>query len=217
MRSIIEAGGVPLLAPVTLDPRSLRELYETAGAVMLAGGGDVDPAAYGESRHARTDRVDLDRDGAEFLLTRWAVSDDKPLLGICRGIQAMNVALGGSLLQDIPDQWPGAGRHNGHYEGAQRDEVLHAVRVQPGSRVSAMLAGLDVGTNSFHHQALMRVADGLIVTSRAPDGIIESVEWPGRRFVVGVQWHPEEMSAGRADMMALFTGLVRAADGDGWV
>jgi putative glutamine amidotransferase len=217
VRSILDAGGVPLMAPVTLDERSLRELYEAAGGVMLAGGGDVDPATYGEPRHAKTDLVDPDRDRAEFLLTRWAAADDKPLFGICRGIQAMNVALGGTLVQDIPDQWPGAVRHNGHYEGAQRDAVLHSVRVEPGSRVEAMLAGADVGANSFHHQALKQVAGGLIVTSRAPDGVIEAVEWPGRRFVVGVQWHPEEMSAGRADMMALFSGFVRAASGDGWV
>lgn len=210
IRSIIDAGGAPIMAPVTLDERSLRELYEAAGGVMLAGGGDVDPSFYGESAHERTGRIDLERDRAEFLLTRWAVADNRPLFGICRGIQAMNVALGGTLVQDIPAQWPGAVGHNGHYEGAQRDDVLHIVNVEAGSRVEAILGSRMPGVNSFHHQSVKQVAGGLVVTSRAPDGVIESVEMPGQRFAVGVQWHPEEMSAGRDDMMSLFVAFVQA-------
>ena len=210
VRSLIDAGGAPVLAPVTLDERDLRGLYESAGGVMLAGGADVDPAFFGEARHEKTGGVDLDRDRAEFLLTRWAVADDKPLFGICRGIQAMNVALGGSLIQDIPSQWPTTLQHNGHYESAARDQVMHAVRVEPGSQVETMLAARESGVNSFHHQAVNRAADGFIITSRATDGVIESIEMSGKRFIVGVQWHPEEMSAGRTDMMNLFAVFVNA-------
>ena len=213
VRSIIDAGGVPLMAPVTLDERSLRELYDAADGVMLSGGGDVDPAAYEEARHEKTDLVDPDRDRAEFLMTLWAAADDKPIFGICRGIQAMNVALGGTLIQDIPSQWQTPLKHNGHYEGSQRDDVLHTVQVDPGARVEVMLRARQAGVNSFHHQALKRVADGLAVTSRAPDGVIESVEMAGKRFFVGVQWHPEEMSAGRADMMNLFVGFIQSLGG----
>ena len=210
MRSLIDAGAAPLLAPVTLDERSLRGLYELAGGVMLAGGADVDPALFGEARHEKTAGIDPDRDRAECLLARWAVAEDKPLFGICRGIQSLNVALGGSLIQDIPSQWPTPLQHNGHYDGSARDQVLHTVRVEPGSRVESMLAARDAGVNSFHHQAVKRVAEGFVVTSRAEDGIIESIEMPDRRFVVGVQWHPEEMSEGRPDMLNLFVTFVNA-------
>jgi putative glutamine amidotransferase len=157
--SLIAGGGVPVMAPVTLDERDLRELYKSADAVMLAGGGDVDPAWYGEAPHEKTGHSDPDRDRTEFALSRWAVTDDKPLLGICRGIQSLNVALGGSLVQDIPSQWPTSLRHNGHYEQAARDEVLHTVCVEPGSRIDAILGaaeGREVGVNSFHHQAVKR-------------------------------------------------------------
>lgn len=210
VRSLIDAGGAPILAPVTLDERDLRALYETASGVMLAGGADVDPALFGEARHEKTADIDPDRDRAECLLVRWAVADDKPLFGICRGIQSLNVALGGSLIQDIPSQWPTTLQHNGHYDGSARDEVLHTVRIEPGSRMEQMLGGREAGVNSFHHQAIKRVAAGLVITSRAEDGIIESIEMPDRRFVVGVQWHPEEMSEARADMLNLFTAFVNA-------
>ncbi len=210
VRSLIDAGAVPLLAPVTLNERDLRAMYELAGGVMLAGGADVDPALFGEARHEKTAGIDPDRDRAEFLLARWAVADDKPLFGICRGIQSLNVAFGGSLIQDIPSQWPTTLRHNGHYDGATREQVLHTVRPAPGSRVAQMLAASEAGVNSFHHQAVRQVAQGFVVTSRAGDGIIESIELPDRRFVVGVQWHPEEMSESRADMMRLFVAFVNA-------
>ena len=209
--SLIAVGGVPLMVPVTLDERELHALYQSSAGVMLAGGGDVDPAEYDEPQHDMTKSIDPDRDRAEIMLTRWAVLDDRPLLGICRGIQSMNVALGGSLVQDIPSQWQTALHHNGHYEKAARDEVLHMVRVEPGSQVERIVERPDVGVNSFHHQAVKRVADGFVVTSRAPDGIIESIELPGKCFVVGVQWHPEEMSATRPDMLALFKVFVQAA------
>jgi putative glutamine amidotransferase len=208
--SVIAAGGVPLMVPVSLDERELRGLYESCAAVMLAGGGDVDPSAYGEAAHEKTGHIDLARDQAEFALSRWAVADDKPLLGICRGIQSLNVALGGSLLQDIPSQWHSTLQHYGNYDTA-RDQVLHTVRVESGSQAETILKQDEVGVNSFHHQAVKRLAGGFVVTSRATDGIIEAIEMPGKRFMVAVQWHPEEMSAGRADMLELFAALVRAA------
>jgi putative glutamine amidotransferase len=209
--SLVTAGGVPLMAPVTIDENELRVLYVLADGILLAGGGDVDPAEFGEAAHEKTGFVDRNRDRAEFLLTRWAVADDKPIFGICRGIQVMNVALGGSLVQDIPSQWESALKHNGHYENATRDEVLHHVAVEAGSRIEKLVENRDVGVNSFHHQAVRRVADGFTITSKAPDGIIEGMEMPDKRFVVCVQWHPEEMSAVRSDMLNLFVEFVEAS------
>lgn len=211
VESLIVAGGAPVMAPVTLDERELRALYEQCDGVLLAGGGDVDPAEFREPTHEKTGRIDRERDHAEFAVSRWALADDKPLFGICRGIQALNVAQGGTLVQDIPSQWQSNLRHNGHYEGANRDEVLHTVHVEPQTRVWQMLGRSDVGVNSFHHQAVKQVAEGFVVTARSPDGIIEAIEDPAKRFAVAVQWHPEEMSATRQDMLDLFIVFVRAA------
>jgi len=215
VRSVIDAGGVPVMAPVTLDAASLRALYESAAGVLLTGGADLDPVTWGEERIPETRGVDHDREAAETLLTQWAIADDKALLGICRGVQQLNVALGGSLIQDIPLQRPASRlQHQGDKLSPDRDHVAHTICVEPHTRLGGALGlpkGGEVGVNSFHHQALKQVAEGLQVTSRADDGIIESVEMPDRRFIVGVQWHPEEMSAGRADMQALFNTFVSAA------
>jgi putative glutamine amidotransferase len=219
VRSISEAGGVPVMAPVTIDPVSLRSLYDSADGVLLTGGADLDPSVFGEPLHPLTKGVDPDREAAETLLAGWAVADDKPMLCICRGVQQLNVILGGSLIQDIPSQHKSDLEHSAGRLSPARDYVAHTICVEPRSRLGLALglgeAGGEVGVNSFHHQALKRVADGLRITSRAPDGIVESVEMPDRRFVVGVQWHPEEMSAGRADMFNLFVSFVTAAAGQG--
>lgn len=216
IRSLIACGAVPVMLPTGLDMQSVREMYERADGVLFSGGSDIDPVYFGEERHPETYGIDAERDLVEVTLTRWAMQDDKPAFSICRGIQVVNVALGGTLIQDIPTQWQAAStlEHRGHKIGAARDEVLHAVCVEPNCRLASIIGAGDVGTNSFHHQAVGRVGDGLIITSRAPDGIIESVEAPDKRWFVGVQWHPEEMTAGRADMMALFQSFVHASSGE---
>lgn len=210
VNSLVACGAVPILLPTVLDQRTWRAMYEAADGVLLSGGGDVDPARYGEPRHETTDDVDPERDAVEIALTQWALQDDKPLFAICRGIQVLNVALGGSLIQDLPSQWGNAVHHNGNYDGLKRHEVAHEVRVEPNTRIAQIIGSGGVGVNSFHHQALKHIAAGLVVTSRADDGIVESVEVPDRRYFVGVQWHPEEMAFGREDMMHLFRSFVVA-------
>ncbi len=215
IRSLIECGAMPVMLPTGLDLQSVREMYGQADGVMLTGGSDIDPAHFGEEKHPETYGIDAERDHVEIALTRWAMQDDKPAFSICRGIQVVNVALGGTLIQDIPTQWEAAHvlEHRGHKIGAARDQVLHEVCVEPNCMLASIIGAGNVGTNSFHHQALGRAGDGLVITSRAPDGIIESVEAPDKRWFVGVQWHPEEMTAGRADMMALFQSFVDASSG----
>lgn len=211
VRSLIRAGAVPVLVPTGLDDDSLRSLYEAAGGLLLTGGADVDPALFGEACHPLTEGIDDDRDHAEISLMRWSVADDKPVLGICRGIQVMNVAMGGSLIQDIPSQIETNLVHAGHWQGAARDQVLHQVACSKTSRLGGILGSEVVGVNSFHHQSLKDVAPVFEVTAIAEDEVVEGVEIAGARFCLGVQWHPEEMSAARPDMQRLFDALVAAA------
>lgn len=206
VRSIIDAGGLPVLVPVSLDEPRLRRMYDVTSGVMLTGGADCDPAVYGESAHPRTYGIDADRDRAELLLTHWAVADDRPLFGICRGVQMMNVATGGSLIQDIPSEWRTSLVHSA---SGERNAQAHLVRAEPGSRVAAVLGVGEVGVNSFHHQSVRRLGDGFVASALAGDGVIEAIEMPARRFAVGVQWHPEDLSAERPEMQALFDAFVQ--------
>lgn len=214
VNSLIACGAIPILLPTTLALESWRTVYESAAGVMLSGGSDVDPSLFGEPAHEKTYGIDRQRDDVEMALARWALQDDKPLFAICRGIQVMNVALGGSLIQDLPSMLDSAIPHDGNYNGFDRDAVAHSVRVAPDTRIARIIGSGDVGVNSFHHQALKDVAEGLVVTSRAPDGVVESVELPAKRYYIGVQWHPEEMAAKREDMMRLFRTFVEACAGD---
>ncbi len=216
VQSVIRAGAVPLMIPVTLDTSILRELYQSCDGVLLTGGDDVDPVLFGEATHATTEGIDRVRDDTEIAMSQWAAEDDKPLFAICRGIQVMNVAFGGSLIQDVPTQYRDERfdiQHNGRYEAASRSTVLHQVYVEPRSQLAGIVGAGDVGVNSFHHQAAKKVGDGLLVTARSKDGLIEALEMPDRRFYLGVQWHPEEMTTERADMLALFQQFVAATIG----
>jgi putative glutamine amidotransferase len=208
VQCVIDAGGWPVLIPPTATDAMLRAAYEDLDGLLLAGGVDVDPALYGETPHARLGRIDARRDYVEVELSRWSLAGGLPLFGICRGIQALNVAAGGSLYQDIADQVPGALSHpNGTLP---RDALTHTVRVTPGSRLYGILGEAEVGVNSLHHQAVKQVAPGFTVTGVAPDGVIEATEKEGAAFCLAVQWHPEELTA-LPGMRALFRAFVDAA------
>lgn len=218
VRAVMNAGGAPLLIPLDISEEALRAIYKTLEGLLLSGGVDVAPHRYGETPHPGLGEVDAGRDEVELALARWAVADDLPLLAICRGIQLLNVALGGTLYQDIPSQVPHALVHP-HQEGNRRDHIAHTVHIVPGSRLHRILRpeGGALPVNSMHHQAVKDVAPGCIVTARAPDGIIEALEEPTKRFVVGVQWHPEEMAENDARMRSLFAHFVAAARKSGGI
>ncbi len=207
------AGAAVITIPPAADPELLRPIYNTLSGVLLAGGGDLQPALYRQPDSGLCTGVDAERDLAELMLARWAVEDDLPLLAICRGIQALNVALGGTLIQDIPSQVPGALAHSPGPHQA-RGEPQHMVELVPGSRLATILGRgrplARLAVNSFHHQAVGEPAPALRMAARAPDGIIEGLESPDRAFVVGVQWHPEEMAAAEPAEQALFAAFVRA-------
>jgi putative glutamine amidotransferase len=203
---VLRAGGLPiLLAPVEADAL-LAEQLDGLDGLLLTGGDDYDPALYGQERHEATELLHPRRSDYDVRLARAAVARGLPVLGICGGAQLLNIALGGTLLQDVPSQWPGAHRHS----RTLGSRPTHAVSVEPGSRLAGIVGAGEVETNSSHHQALDAVAPGLRVVARAPDGIIEAVEGTGRGFLLAVQWHPERL-LDRPLHLALFEALIEAA------
>jgi putative glutamine amidotransferase len=202
------AGGAPVLIPLGLNEATLRTLYARLDGLLLSGGGDLDPRLYGAEAHAALSGVDVERDRTELTLTRWLAADDKPLLGICRGTQVLNVALGGSLYPDV-SQHPGALKHTyaTETEAALRP---HAVQIQEETTLAGLIREPVLDVNSLHHQALRAVAPTLTVAARAPDGIVEAVELPGRPFALAVQWHPECLPEA-PEQRRLFEAFVAAA------
>jgi putative glutamine amidotransferase len=209
--ALADSGAAPVAIPLNLPEDALAVIFERLDGVLLAGGVDVDPAHYGEAHHPALGQVDAARDATELILTRWALAADRPVLGICRGIQTLNVAAGGSLYQDIPAQLPAAQRHNYRLAESPWERPTHRVRLAPDSRLAEILGVTELGVNSFHHQAVRRPALGLTPTAWAEDGVVETLEGAaGRCFVLGVQWHPEGMF--RTDPLAqkLFAAFVAA-------
>ena len=210
-RAVLDAGGIPLLLPPHLDARGLDALWARLDGILLTGGGDVDPARFGEARHPTVADVSDARDRLEIEVTERAMHDGRPLLAICRGVQVLNVALGGSLHQDIATDVGGAIAHT---QTAPRDQPTHPVKVMgEGTRLGATLGAPDIEVNSMHHQALKRLGRGLRDVAWAPDGIIEGIEiTDGHALVVGVQWHPEELTAHDPGARNLFRTLIAAAE-----
>jgi putative glutamine amidotransferase len=188
VRSVEQADAVPIVLAPGL-PAHAEALLGRIDGLVLSGGGDLDPALYGEPPDPKLGRVNRRRDDFELALVRAALDRDLPTLAICRGQQVLNVALGGTLVQDIPSTVKRAAEHDAP---GRRWRRSHPVEVLPGSRLREILGHDTVLVNSFHHQSVDRVGTGLVVSARCPeDGVIEGLELPGRRFVLGVQWHPE--------------------------
>lgn len=205
------AGGAPLIVPPGLDETILAQIFNRLDGVLLSGGGDMDPACYGEAPHPSVYDISPERDRAEMHLARWAVEREKPVMSICRGMQVFNVALGGTLLQDIPSQAPGSLTHMFDTKTVAREHIAHTVQIDPGTRLLSLIGADKAEVNSWHHQSLKKIAPALRVTACAPDGIVEAAEIPGHRFAVSVQWHPEWLYDRQPEMLRLFEGLVQAA------
>jgi putative glutamine amidotransferase len=201
--AIESAGGVPLLLPPQLSPGSLRQLLASAQALVLTGGGDVNPELYGEQRDPSLRGLSDERDTSERALIGIAAGRGLPTLAICRGAQLLNVFLGGSLIQDIPTMVEGAVEHSG-------GETRHLVKVEPDSLLHRLTGTKELTVNSRHHQALARLGDGLRAVAWSPDGLVEAIEGPGP-WLLGVQWHPEDLAPETAAQRSLFEGLVGVA------
>ena len=210
MESVVRAGG----DPVRLDPavHDAGKIAATFDGILLTGGKDVDPKRYGEAPDPTIRLAGDLRDGFEIELAIRAIERDVPVLAVCRGLQVVNVALGGTLVQDIPSSIPQALDHAVRHP---LNAIAHDVRVDPDSRLAQVMwpEGGGVWTcpvNSRHHQAIKRIAASLVVTATAPDGVVEAVERPASGFCLGVQWHPENFWK-TGEFLRLFEALVRAA------
>jgi putative glutamine amidotransferase len=212
--AIVQAGGTPVLLPPIGDMATLRAMFEGMDGLLLTGGVDVAPELYGEAPHPKLGKVQAERDAAELPLARWAVAEGKPVLGICRGIQMLNVALGGTLYQDIEAQCPQALDHEISFKHECWERLDHGLRLDEASRLAEILGAAELEVNSLHHQALKDIAPGLRVVGRAPDGVVEAVEGTGAGFVVGVQCHPEQLwQEADTRWRKMFRALILAAQG----
>ncbi len=204
------AGGIPLLIPLGLNEEDLCAIFERIDGLMLPGGGDVEPAAYHGQGHNTLWGIDPERDRTEFFLIRTAIEQRIPMLAICRGIQVFNVAMGGTLWEDIPSLVPDAIKHDTP-DGLPRNHLVHKVTVRPDSVLANALGATECWVNSLHHQAIRNNAPGLEPTATAPDGLIEAIEMTEHPFALGVQWHPENLVQDDPLMRSLFKGFVEAA------
>jgi putative glutamine amidotransferase len=189
VRAIMQAGGVPMLIPSVISQDGWDAVYSRLDGVLFSGGGDMSLEHFAGDPHPRIDDVEPERDSVELKMLQAAASDGKPFLGICRGCQVMNVALGGTLYTHLPDQLPNALDHS--YPGNMRTVLVHEVKIEEGTRVAEIYGTPIIKVNSLHHQGLKDIATTLRVAGHAPDGLVEAVELPDHPFAVGVQWHPE--------------------------
>lgn len=208
VKAIAKAGGIPVLLPNNTDLSCVEEIAAGLDGFLLSGGGDVDPVLFGERATEKLGTVTPWRDAFELTLCKYILEKtEKPVLGICRGIQVMNVAMGGSLHIDLPSD----GKLCHSMNMFPRDAYSHDVTVAPGTRMARIMGDGMGKVNSFHHQAIKETAEGLVVSVKSvPDDVVEAVELPGDRFVVGVQWHPEELVAS-PEAVNLFRSFVQAA------
>jgi putative glutamine amidotransferase len=208
-------GAVPWMIPLLDDDlATLEEIYDRLDGILLPGGVDMDPCTFGEAKLPACGQIDPARDRVEMQLARWAADEGKPVLGLCRGLQVINVALGGTLYQDLRTQKPDAIKHDYFPTpgtGYGRDYRAHEVTLAGGSRLREALGRAVVPVNSMHHQGIRDLAAPLTAVATAPDGLIEGVEAGGDQFLVGVQWHPEVFEMTDPPARQLFRNFVDAA------
>jgi putative glutamine amidotransferase len=210
VNAVLAAGGIPVVLP--LQEGNADALLDIVDGLIFSGGADVDPAAFGDTTvHPKTYDIHPLRDRFELDLISRAIERNTPTFCICRGIQILNVACGGTLYQDVPDQFHSPLNHRQQETGHRNHEASHEVEVGSASLLARSYAAATVQVNSYHHQAVRDVAPPLVVSGRSEDGLIEAVELPDRSFVLGVQWHPEMMFEANPEHLRPFTELIAAA------
>ncbi len=202
--SVRRAGGIPLLIPP--GEKHLSQLLAVLDGIVLAGGGDIDPAVYGGDHHPQVYMIDSRRDRMEIELAKLVIRRQIPTLGICRGTQIINVALGGTLFEHLPDHF---GEDVAH-RLPPREPVPHRVSIESPSQLATILSATEIEAASWHHQGIRELGDGLCISARAPDNVVEAVELATHPWLVAVQWHPELTSATDLVQQRLFTALIEA-------
>jgi putative glutamine amidotransferase len=206
--AVEHAGGMPILIPLLDDLSGLNALLPHLNGLLLSGGVDVEPHYYHEKPHPMLGETDPQLDEMEMALAHYALENDLPTLGVCRGMQLLNVALGGSLYQDLISQYPGSLRHAN--SDLPRNTIIHSIQVERGSRMEEVLGVCEVVANSLHHQAIREPGKGVCITGRSEDGVAELMEVPGQRFMLAVQCHPEELYTQHPAWSRLFKAFVDA-------
>jgi putative glutamine amidotransferase len=207
IRSVSNAGAITVLIPSNLANEDLDNLLTNLDGILFTGGSDLDPACYGSALYSKVQEIDTERDRVELYLVRKAVQLQLPFFGICRGCQVINVALGGSLYEDLADQFPGDIQHDKHDK--PRNSLVHPVVMKATSRLNEILEESSIEVNSLHHQGINQLASKLTAVAHAPDGLVEAVELPAHPFGLAVQWHPEELQA-YEPMRKLFGAFIQA-------
>jgi len=205
-RSILDAGGIPIILPTGIPANQAEAAALRVDGILISGGGDVDHAIYNGRPHARVYNVDPDRDALEMALVSAARQYQIPLLGICRGLQVINVALGGTLFSDIRDQFPTSIEHS----TGKFDDIAHTVKINGNTRLSDIVQREKLEVNSLHHQGIDRLGQGLRASAVSSDGLTEGIESLDNRFLIAVQWHPETMHHDQA-AQAVFQSLIEAS------
>jgi putative glutamine amidotransferase len=209
---LTSVGALPWVIPLTHDMATLRAVYDQLDGVFLPGGVDMDPDQYSESRLPVCGVTDADRDRVEVALVQWAMAERKPVLAVCRGVQVLNVAAGGTLYQDLAEWCDAAIKHDyWPNEVKQRQDLVHDVMIEEGTQLGAIVGAGTATVNSMHHQGIKKLAPGLVVNAYAPDGLIEGVEGREDGYLMGVQWHPEELVELDPAARRLFESFIEAA------
>lgn len=209
--AIVRAGGTPIILPVTSNVKVWEQYLQFCDGILFAGGADIQPALYGEQNHESVTDVAVDRDKQELYLIKKFLEKDKPLLAICRGMQLLNIADGGTLYQDIPSCLPNASNHRISSEKQDVTFLAHQLKIEPTSRLATILQTCSLGTNSHHHQAIKEPGHNCIITAHAEDGIIEAIELPEAYYAIGVQSHPESLGDAVPVWQRLFASFVQAS------
>ena len=205
-RSISMAGGIPILIPLNLADEDVDQLLARLDGILFTGGYDIEPQRYGSQPHPKAKQIDKERDRQECQLVQAAINAGRPFLGICRGLQVINVAMGGSLYEHLADQLPGCLAHDNHDK--PRDFLAHAVSIERDTLLDQIIPCNQTQVNSLHHQGVNRLASALRPSAISSDGLVEALELPDVRFGLAVQWHPEELQE-YASMRRLFQEFIR--------
>lgn len=210
VEAVAAAGGIPILIPLGLGEEALMAIFDRIDGLLLPGGADIEPTIYRKNGNGLSRGIDIDRDRVELLLARTAVTQEKPFFAICRGIQVLNVALGGNLYEDIQAEFSDAIQHDFN-DIRPRNYLAHEVAIHSDSILFNQLRKTTTAVNSLHHQNVRDLAPELVATAVAPDGLVEGVEVPGHPFALAVQWHPEMLIHDDPGMLALFKAFVQAS------